>query len=464
MIRAGMDVVRLNFSHGSHDWHRKTFGMVRRIAEEMEREILIFQDLSGPKIRIGVFEKGEVNLAPGREFRIITRDIIGNREIVSTNLKSLPEEVSKGHRVLLDDGLIEMEVIEISGDEVRCEVLIGGTLKDHKGINLPNTPLKVPALTEKDKRDLELGISLGIDYVALSFVQRPEDLHQIKQFMKARQAEIPVIAKFERPQAVKDMDRILPLCDAVMVARGDLGIEMAPEKVPLIQKELVSKANDHDLPVIVATQMLESMISNPRPTRAETSDVANAILDGTDAVMLSGETAVGAYPFEAVAVMSRIICEVETRGHESPVAQIAQRIENDGLGWIRDEYARNCKAVCHSARSISNDTNIKAICALTKSGFTANLISHFRPMTPVYAYSHRPEVRRRLSLSWGVTPRPIEWKDTVKGMLADIEMDLLKNHGLKEGDSIVLLFGYPIEKSGTTNAVMIQTLGKGDKA
>jgi pyruvate kinase len=305
---------------------------------------------------------------------------------------------------------------------------------------------------------------MGVDYVALSFVQRPEDLHQIKQFMRARQAEIPVIAKFERPQAVDAMEKILPLCDAVMVARGDLGVELAPEKVPLIQKELVSKANDHDLPVIVATQMLESMINNPRPTRAETSDVANAILDGTDAVMLSGETAVGSYPFEAVAVMSRIICEVETRGRETPVARIAQRIENEGLGWIRDESARNCKAVCHSARSIANDADIKAICAITKSGFTGNLISHFRPKIPIYAYSHRPEVRRRLALCWGVTPRPIEWKDTVKGMFGDIERDLLEHAGLKEGDSVVLLFGFPIEKSGTTNAVMIQTLSKGGGA
>jgi len=459
LIEAGMDVARLNFSHGSHNQHRQTFQALRKLSAETGRTVGVLQDLSGPKMRIGVFEKGGIDLAAGQEFGLTTEDRIGDGSMVSTTYRALTEEVTKGDTILLADGMIELMVTSVEPPVVRCQVINGGRLCDRQGLNLPGVTLKTPALTEKDKRDLELGIELGADWVALSFVQRPDDVHQIRSFLRARGAEIPVIAKIERPQAVEELGPILSLCDGVMVARGDLGIELPPEKVPLLQKRIVRMANDRDLVTIVATQMLESMIHEPRPTRAEASDVANAILDGTDAVMLSGETAVGEYPVRAVGMMSRIIREVEAHQMRSEGVKLPWRIEEEGLGWIRDEKERAAKAICHSAWSLSRKAGIKAICALTKSGFTANLISNYRPPVPIYAYSAREEVRRRLAFCWGVEARPIVWSGEVDGLIAQVEADLLGGGGLGEGDLAVILFGYPLAESGITNLCLLHRLG-----
>jgi pyruvate kinase len=459
LIAAGMDVARLNFSHGSHNTHRQVFQSIRKLSDETGKPVAVLQDLSGPKMRIGVFEKGQISLQNGQTFRITTEEIIGDDSIVSTSYQGLADELSNGDTILLADGLIELEVVRVDPPVIHCQVINGGPLRDRRGINLPGVTLKTPALTEKDKRDLELGIELGVDWVALSFVQRPDDLHQIKAFLRARDAEdIPVIAKIERPQAIENLTAILDLCAGVMVARGDLGIELPPEKVPLLQKRIVRMANDRDVPTVVATQMLESMIREPRPTRAEASDVANAILDGTDAVMLSGETAVGEYPVRAVEMMNRIIREVEAHQIRSEGVKLPWRIEEQGLGWIRDEEERIAKAVCHSAWSLSRDVEVKAICALTKSGFTANLISNYRPPVPIYAYAEREEVRRRLALCWGVEARPIGWTTQVDDLVAQVEADLIKNKALAAADMVVLLFGYPLQRSGITNLCLLRRL------
>jgi pyruvate kinase len=462
LFEAGMDAVRLNFSHGSHNEHRRLAELIRRVAEEFGKTLPIIQDLSGPKIRIGVFEKQQIELVKGREFRITTEDLIGDQQTVSTSYKQITADVKPGQAMLLADGMLELKVIEVLDKEVRCEVVTGGILSDRKGINLPDTVLSTPALTEKDKRDLEVGLEIGADYMALSFVQRPEDVTQLRQILNSREAKTRIIAKIERPQAVGRIDEIIPLTDGIMVARGDLGIEIPAEKVPLVQKQLVQRTNDHDLPVIVATQMLESMVEHPRPTRAETSDVANAILDGADVLMLSAETAVGRHPVSAVKTMNRIIREVETHQLRDEGVRLPQRIEEEGLGWIRDETERMAKSICHSAWQLVRDTGVNAICALTKSGYTANLISNFRPRAPIYAYSKDPAVRRAVALCWGVTPRPIEWSEDVDHIVRCIEADMLASQEFTEGDRVAILFGYPFQQAGITNVVLLHRLGAGD--
>src|SRR5215471_6398960 len=400
LMRAGMNVARLNFSHGSHVEHEQVIRRVRAISTHLGCVVALLQDLQGPKIRTGKLQDGKpVTLVDGSHIAITTRDVTGNTQIISTTYKPLPQDVKAGDRILLDDGLLELRVLGTNETDVRCEVVHGGELGEHKGINLPGVAVSSPALTEKDRDDLRFGIEQGVDYVALSFVRKPEDAREaqqlIRQYLTERYGEheerdIPLIVKIEKPEAVEQLDAILATTDGVMVARGDLGVEMPPEKVPLIQKRIISKCNELGLPVITATQMLESMIVNPRPTRAEVNDVSNAVLDKTDLVMLSAETASGAYPIEAVQMMVRIILETEAGGRTARQPQ-RQRLSQE-------------KAVSHAARALSEEASVKAIVVFTQSGNTARLIAQDRPRTPILAYTPSARVYRQLALYWGVWP------------------------------------------------------------
>src|SRR3989454_4928104 len=420
LMRAGMNVARLNFSHGTHPEHELVLDRIRTISARLGCAIAILQDLQGPKIRTGTLEGGQpVLLADGARVTITTRDVVGNAETISTTYKQLPQDVKGGDRILLDDGLLELRVLGSNETEVQCLVVHGGMLKEHKGINLPGVAVSAPALTEKDRDDLQFGIAHGVDYVALSFVRSPEDVQVAKQLIRQYATEvygekgrwdIPLIAKIEKPEAIEHLDEILKVTDGVMVARGDLGVEMAPEKVPLIQKRLIARCNELCLPVITATQMLESMVTNPRPTRAEVNDVSNAILDGTDAVMLSAETSVGAFPIEAVQMMTRIA--LETEGN------------NLTADRPKHEHRSLSHAVSHAARALAEDTNIQDIVVFTRSGNTACLISKDRPRVPILAYTPSEHVYYQLALWWGVWPYRISMRGTTEDLIADVEQRL----------------------------------------
>ncbi|HLX40165.1 MAG TPA: pyruvate kinase, partial [Ktedonobacteraceae bacterium] len=364
LMRAGMNVARLNFSHGTHDQHAIVIERVREISARLGCAVAILQDLQGPKIRTGALEDGKpVTLVDSANLTFTTRPMVGNARLVSTTYQALPQDVKIGDRILLDDGLMELRVLGANETDVECEVVHGGLLKEHKGINLPGVAVSSPALTEKDRDDLRFGVLHNVDYVALSFVRKPQDVLEAKQLIRQLQTElgggraqstIPLIAKLEKPEAIAHLDEILEVTDGVMVARGDLGVEMAPEKVPLIQKRIIARCNDLGLPVITATQMLESMMTNPRPTRAEVNDVANAVLDGTDAVMLSGETAAGAYPIETVQMMARIAVETEMGNRTSRQPQCKRLTQ--------------AHAVSHAARALSEEASVQAIVVFTRTG------------------------------------------------------------------------------------------------
>src|SRR5712692_6041610 len=383
LMRAGMNVARLNFSHGTHDEHAAVIERIRRISARLGCPIAILQDLQGPKIRVGSLQGGQpIRLVDGAQVTITTRPVAGDSQTIPTTYMHLPQDVKPGDRILLDDGLMELRVLDAGATDVRCQVVHGGLLKEHKGINLPGVAVSAPALTEKDREDLRFGVMHGVDYVALSFVRQPEDVLEAKDLIRQFQVEKgetdqvmppPLIAKLEKPEALAHLDDILAAVDGVMVARGDLGVEMAPEKVPLIQKRIISTCNDVGLPVITATQMLESMITHPRPTRAEASDVANAILDGTDAIMLSAETATGAYPIEAVEMMVRIALETEAGNRTAHQPQC--------------KHLTKAHAVSHAARALSEEASVQAIVVFTRSGTSAHLFSKDRPRTPIFAYT-----------------------------------------------------------------------------
>ena len=391
---AGMNVARLNFSHGSHEEHRKTVEDIHGISEELDRPIAILQDLQGPKIRVGKFKEGQVQLDTGSFFILTPEEVTGDRERVSVNYKTLPQDVAEGEMILLDDGLIYLRVEKISGSDVHCKVLKGGVLKDKKGMNLPETFLNVHALTEKDKKDVNFGLECGVDYIALSFVQSAKDILELKDYIKERGYSVPVIAKIEKPNAVKDIEHIADNSDGIMVARGDMGVELPVEEVPIVQKKIIRICIQKGIPVITATQMLESMVKNLRPTRAETTDVANAVIDGTDAVMLSAETASGDYPVEVVETMARIINLTE-RKHATPPER--QRSDKEELRSIT-------KAVCFTACQTANLVGAQAILCLTFRGTIAQMLARFRPQKPIYAVSDNPRTIRQLCLVWGVTP------------------------------------------------------------
>ena len=448
LIQSGMDVARLNFSHGTHEMHAQSIAMLHAEAAELGKTIGILADLQGPKIRTGALAGGgTVNLRSGQQFIITTAKILGDSTRVSTIFRPLPREVKPGDRVLLSDGLIELHVEKVSGAEVICRVVNGGALGEHKGINLPGAKLRVPALTEKDRKDLRFALAHEVDYIAVSFVRRPEDVLLAKSLIRRARKDIPVIAKLEKPEAIENLEEILRVSDGVMVARGDLGVEMNPEKVPVVQKNIIARAREFRRPVITATQMLESMTQNPRPTRAEASDVANAIFDGSDAVMLSAETASGKYPIEAVSMMARIIQEAEASIQEFPRPTSAQE---------RLKVAETvAELVCHASREL----HMKLIAVFTHSGFTARLVSRYRPLVPIVAFSPEAATRRRMALFWGVTSRDISDIKKIDGLAVLAEKRLLEERLVKQGDVIGIVAGTPMGIRGTTNFMKFHVIG-----
>jgi len=447
LFAAGMDVARLNFSHGTHEEHAENFAMIRGASGKHEKPIAILADLQGPKIRTGALAGGgPVMLRAGQQFVITTAKVLGDSTRVSTTFAPLPREVHRGDRILLSDGLIELRVQQVRDRQVICEVVNGGALGQHKGINLPGLKLRVPALTPKDRMDLAFALKHGANYIAVSFVRRPEDVLLAKQLIRRSGKDTPVIAKLEKPQAIENLDAILRAADAVMVARGDLGVEMSPERVPVVQKMIIARARELRRPVITATQMLESMTENPRPTRAEASDVANAIFDGSDAVMLSAETATGKYPVEAVSMMARIVEEAETSVTEFP--RPAQQEQLKVPGTVAE-------LVCHASREL----HMKVIAVFTHSGFTARLISRYRPLVPIVAFSPEQETRRRLGLIWGVMPRNIQDVRKIDGLAAVAEKRLLEERLVRKGDVIGIVAGTPMGIRGTTNFMKFHVIG-----
>jgi pyruvate kinase len=440
MMRLGMDVARLNFSHGTHSDHARNIARLRRAAKQENRTICILQDLQGPKIRTGRLQDHEpVTLETGSLVTITPRDVSGTPNLIATTFQGLAQEVRAGSRILLSDGLIELSVTQVRGSDVECEVINGGLLAEHQGINLPGAALSIPALTAKDRADLEFGLKHGVDIVALSFVRSAADVRSVKEIITARGQDVPVIAKLEKPQALKRLEEIFEAADGVMVARGDLGVEMPAEKVPVIQKYVIRRAADWRKPVIIATQMLESMIENPRPTRAEASDVANAVFDGTDAVMLSAETATGNYPRETVAMMARIVVEAE-----SNMAEFTQPRRR------QQRRLSIAEAICESIAHAAEDLHMSAIAVFTETGNTAILISKYRPLAEIYAFCRTQPVCNRLNLLWGVQPVVRDQALTAEEMLLAAEQELLRRGRVKTGDVLGVVAGTQMA-SGSTN-------------
>jgi pyruvate kinase len=446
LMRLGMDVARLNFSHGSHEDHAHNIERLRRTAEKENRTICILQDLQGPKIRTRRLKShAPVLLKAGSQLVITPRDVPGTASLLSTTFDAMAREVRPGALILLSDGLIELRVTAVRGEDVECEVINGGMLGEHKGINLPGIALSIPALTPKDRDDLEFGLKHGVDLVAISFVRSAADVRQVKEVIHGCGSDVPVIAKLEKPQALEQLEEILEAADGVMVARGDLGVEMAPEKVPVIQKHVIRRASDWRKPVIIATQMLESMIENPRPTRAEASDVANAIFDGADAVMLSAETASGHYPRETVAMMAKIVIEAEGNLEEEPGRRRSRR---------RLSIAETiCESVAHAAE----DLDMAAIAIFTATGNTARLISKYRPKTRIYAFSHVAPVCNRMNLFWGVHPLRRDQCRTAEDMVRAAESELVRHGRVKAGDVLGVVAGTQMA-SGSTNFLRLHVV------
>jgi pyruvate kinase len=447
LLQAGMDVARLNFSHGTHEEHAQSMSLLREAAAAMKKPIAILADLQGPKIRTGSLAGGgTVLLRAGQRFVITTAKVLGDSTRVNTTFHPMPREVKRGDRILLSDGLIELRVESTNHHEVICQVANGGLLGENKGINLPGIKLRVPALTQKDRIDLRFALSQAADYIAVSFVRRPEDVALAKTLVKRAKKDTPVIAKLEKPEAIENLEEILRVADGVMVARGDLGVEMSPESVPVVQKNIIARARENRRPVITATQMLESMTENPRPTRAEASDVANAIFDGSDAVMLSAETATGKYPVEAVSMMSRIIEEAEASIQEFPRPAGTERLK------VAETAA---ELVCHASREL----HMKVIAVFTHSGFTARLVSRYRPLVPIVAFSPEVATRRRMALLWGVTPHSIADIKKIDALPAIAEKRLLEERLVKKGDVIGIVAGTPMGVRGTTNFMKFHVIG-----
>lgn len=446
LIVAGVDVIRLNFSHGENSEKRELIARIREVSSRLGREVGILADLQGPKIRTGKMHDNAMPLQKGDEVVITTAEMLGANGIIPTIYKELPHDVRPGSRILLDDGLLEFKVLAIEGDDVRCSVVTGGILKNNKGINLPGVQVSAPSLTEKDRVDLDFCLENDIDFIALSFVRTAEDVEELKRIISAAGKQIPVVAKIEKPEALKNFDKILKVSDAIMVARGDLGVEIQPEKVPIHQKKIIEACNRAGKPVITATQMLDSMIKNPRPTRAETSDVANAIIDGTDAVMLSAETASGDYPLEAVETMVKVALDVEQTGFMRQVAP-----HEDIRGSISMAVA---ESACRSAATL----HARGIVVFTRSGSTAALISRFRPTIPIIAFTNSASIRRRLTLCWGIRSIEVGIMEHTDQQIFEVEKKLLAS-GFKREDLVVITMGIPIETRGSTNLMKVHKLG-----
>jgi pyruvate kinase len=453
LAAAGMDVARVNFSHGTHAEHAAVIRRIREGEDRWGRPVAILQDLQGPKIRLGTFGEGggrRVDLEPGRSFALCRRPCVGTAERAYVAPPESLSEVKAGDQVLMDDGMIQLRVEETTPDEVRCRVLAGGRISDHKGLSLPRVAVPISCLTDKDRADLHFGIEQGVDFVAISFVRSAADIGEVRRFLVEQGAGLPIVAKLERQEVMDNLPGILATVDAVMVARGDLGVDVPLEEVPHIQKEIVRQARAAKVPVIVATQMLESMVTHLRPTRAEVSDVTTAIFDGADAIMLSAETATGRYPHEAVEVMSR----VAVRAEQAERAQEPVRRRRTG------EHVGFPEAVSHAAAMAANALDARAIVAFTQSGFSARLISHQRPDVPIIAFTPAAEVRRRLTLSWGVTSRLIRKVETTDEMVEEIERSLLGDGSVGVNDVVVIISGAPMWVTGTTNLMKLHRVGE----
>jgi pyruvate kinase len=452
LFMKGLNVARLNFSHGNYEEHKKRIDTIKKLREELDLPIGIMLDTKGPEIRIGSFGEEEIELKDGDSFTLTTRDIVGDKTQIHVSYEGLPKDVKKGNRILIDDGLVEVEVNEIvDGTDIKCTVLNGGTLKDHKGVNIPNVSINLPAITEKDINDIKFGIENDIDFIAASFIRKASDVLEIRKILEENNGEhIHIISKIENQEGVDNIDEIIEASDGIMVARGDLGVEILTEEIPLIQKQIIKKCNIVGKPVITATQMLDSMIRNPRPTRAEVTDVANAILDGSDAIMLSGETAAGKYPIEAVKTMYNIA----TRTEEAL----------DYLDILRSKFASKdisttnaiSKATCTTAEDLEAD----AIITATSSGYTSRAVSKFRPRAPIIAATTTKRVMRKLSLVWGVYPVESMKSDITDEVIDRSIYSAMKKDYIKEGDLIVITAGIPVGVSGTTNLIKVHTVGK----
>lgn len=446
----GMNVARLNFSHGTHEDHAKVIRHIRKAAKKYKYSVPILMDLQGPKIRVGKMKDGGQMLETGSTVKITAEDIEGNSDVIPIDYKSLLHEAEVGNVILLDDGLLEFKVTEKQADSLEAKVINGGILKSRKGVNLPNVRISIPSLTEKDIKDLEFGIEQDVDLIALSFVRSAKDVRDIISRIRAAGSQAAIISKIEKPEAVEVIDDIIEESDGIMVARGDLGIEIPSEEVPLVQKSIIEKCRQAGKPVITATQMLDSMMHNPRPTRAESSDVANAVLDGTDAVMLSGETAAGEYPMEAVNVMDRICRSIEEKR-----PQIYNSLKYRKPEWKEKQVV---ESLAYSCVTISDNVEAKAISTITHSGSTARRIAKFRPKVPIVAFTESQKVRRQLNLVWGVySVRLDELFDTDKSVRM-MEEYLRENGMVKSGDRVIVATGMPIAKRGRTNMIKVSTI------
>ncbi|MFO7192049.1 MULTISPECIES: pyruvate kinase [Thermocrispum] len=449
LLAAGMNVARLNFSHGTHSDHKQTYDMIRAAADEIGRPVGILADLQGPKIRLGTFAAGPVQWRKHDVVRITVEDVPGTHDRVSTTYKGLADDAKPGDRLLVDDGKVSLVVREVDGPDVVCEVIEGGEVSNNKGVSLPNMDVSVPALSEKDVEDLEFAMRLGVDFIALSFVRSPADIDLVHQVMDRTGLDrIPVIAKLEKPEAVANLEAIVLAFDGIMVARGDLGVELPLEEVPLVQKRAIQIARENAKPVIVATQMLDSMINNSRPTRAEASDVANAVLDGADAVMLSGETSVGRYPVEAVQTMSRIITAVESQSTAVPPLSHVPRTKRG--------------VISYAARDIGERLNAKALVAFTQSGDTVRRLARLHTRLPLLAFTPVDSVRRQLALTWGTTAHLVPAVNSTDAMVRQVDTAMLQMDRYQRGDLVVVVAGSPPGTVGSTNLIRVHRLGEED--
>jgi pyruvate kinase len=458
LIRAGMNVARLNFSHGTHEDHGKIIDLIRSISNEMGVTITILQDLQGPKLRIGKLPGGIIHLKAGDRVVLSSNAaLISEKEdiFIPFEVPDLHKAVVPGNHILMDDGHLELEVRSISGDKIEAVVVLGGDLKSNKGVNLPGANLTFPSFTEKDKEDLQFGLTKKVDMVAISFVKTADDIQTVRQAIEkmtsdSRTQKMPIIAKLERPEAMQNLVEIVESADGVMVARGDLGVEMPPAGVPIAQKEIIACANAHAKLVITATQMLDSMINNPRPTRAEATDVANAIFDGTDAVMLSGETAAGKYPVESVQMMDSIVRKAEDNRQRwgQPFSEDNQPTESDAVSITR------------AAKELATDRNVEAIIVFTQSGKTARLMSKARPDAPILAFTPDQITCQQMSMYWGVTPLLVPYADTLETMIKHVETAIISTTDLQPGQQVILISGFPVGAFRQPNLALLHTLGE----
>jgi len=458
LIEAGMDVARLNFSHGTHETHLKTLNLVRESSQELGKPVAVLQDLQGPKLRVGILPADGIQLTDGSLLTLFTigtqqADFEGDEKSLPLDVPNLARGVKPGNRILLDDGKMELLVTAVVGDMVKTRVVQGGLLKSNKGVNLPGADLGIPRFTEKDRQDLEFGLANAVDFVAISFVESELDVLLVRETMKAlnpARSTTPIIAKLERPEAIKNLHAIMHAADGVMVARGDLGVETSPAQVPIVQKEIIQCANRHAKVVITATQMLESMINNPRPTRAEASDVANAIFDGTDAVMLSGETASGEYPVESVKMMDSIAREAEKHMVEwSHVEEFPKEAMKD-----------DALVISNAAKTLAHDRNVSTIAVFTQSGKTALLMSKARPRVPIVAFTPEPRTLSLLSMYWGVNPALVPFSNSLEEMVRSVDQYFKERKHLKVGEQVVLISGFPVGAMRLPNLALLHSIGE----